>query len=131
MAVQIKRLAFRDVVAGTIPAQNVTYDNGTSGLTATDVQAAIDELASLSSSTQYVQNFVIADWNLNAPNYTLTIAESTHGNGQNPNVKVYEGTGPFNEVTTNIEITASGNVTIKINQIPDSRFNGKIVIGRV
>lgn len=35
---------------GTITAAGVTYDNTTSGLTATDVQSAIDELASGSSA---------------------------------------------------------------------------------
>lgn len=32
---------------GTVAAASVTYDNSTSGLTATDVQAAIDELEGL------------------------------------------------------------------------------------
>lgn len=32
--------------AGTVPADYIDYDNGTSGLTATDVQAAIDEIIS-------------------------------------------------------------------------------------
>lgn len=37
--------------AGDVAAEDVTYDNGTSGLAAEDVQAAIDELASEKADT--------------------------------------------------------------------------------
>lgn len=131
MAVQLKRLKFSDVVQGTVPAQNVSYDNGTSGLSATDVQAAIDELAASSGASQYVLAFTTLDWNLNASNYELSVSEATHGGGQNPNVVVFEGTGPYDEVTVNVNVDNTGNVTVKINQIPDARFAGKIVIGRI
>lgn len=40
--------------SGTAAAQDVTYSNTTSGLTATDVQAAIDELRALIPTHQYV-----------------------------------------------------------------------------
>ncbi|MGJ7497453.1 DUF2793 domain-containing protein [Variovorax sp. RT4R15] len=46
--------------AGSVAAEDVTYDNATSGLVATDVQAAVDELAGLSGATKFV-NIALSD----------------------------------------------------------------------
>jgi hypothetical protein len=65
------RLREDDTTLGhSLPATSVTYDNTTSGLTAGDVQAAIDELAALAHST-----------NLGVANITATNLDVTSDTG--------------------------------------------------
>ena len=64
-----------------------------------------------------------------AGEYTLTITAATHGKGINPNVMVYETSGAdFIQVFPSVMINASGDVSLKVSETPDNRFNGKILI---
>jgi len=62
--------------------------------------------------------------------YSITISESTHNQGVNPIVEVFDSTsGPF--VVTSPAITSvdvSGNVTFSVTSSPDERFAGKVTI---
>jgi hypothetical protein len=63
------------------------------------------------------------------PDYTLTIAESSHSKGTGPSITLYEAVGGiFEEVDTYVAIDATGNITIKVPVNPDGRFTGKIVV---
>lgn len=69
------------------------------------------------------------DWTLSAPDYTLTILAGTHGKGTNPSVHVFELVGlNYEQIVTNVTVNASGDVTLKVTQLPDNRFNGAILI---
>lgn len=70
------------------------------------------------------------DWTLSAPDYTHTIAAATHGRGTSPNVQVYEsiGGGSYEQVTTNVTVSATGDVTLKVSQVPNNRFTGLVLI---
>lgn len=79
---------------------------------------------------RYTQTFNnTTDWTLAAPDYTITITAATHGKGINPNVQVFEQVGlNYDVVNVVVEKNASGDVTIKVAQIPDNRFNGFVLI---
>lgn len=82
------------------------------------------------SSAKYFQTFVVADWVSAAPDYTLTIPESTHAKGIYPSVQVYETLGLVNSlVSVVVEVdNASGDVTLKVSLSPDNRFDGVVII---
>lgn len=107
-------------------AADIPYNNGVSGLIATDVQAAIDELVAIES---YSDTFVIADWVLNVDHYELVINEAIHLQGINPDASIYETNGAeFDEVSTGLTVTNAGVVTFKVSNVPDLRFDGKFII---
>lgn len=82
-----------------------------------------------SATAKYTLDFVVADWVLAAPNYTLTILASTHGLGSNPNVQVFELNGSdYESVQTGISVNVSGDVVISVTQTPNNRFDGLILI---
>ena len=61
--------------------------------------------------------------------YTLSILEAIHEKGPNPTVIVYEANGgSYENVMLYISIDTSGNVSLKVAQIPDCRFTGKVLI---
>lgn len=64
-------------VASTPPAENVSYDNTDSGLTADDVQDAIDEL----SEDMYIQNISSVTENLIACGSSETVTYTTTAKG--------------------------------------------------
>jgi len=109
-------------------AIDIFYDNTGSGLAASDVQAAIDELAA-STGASYIGTFNVGSWVLNSGLYKLTILASTHGRGTNPVLQIYQENGlNFDEVLTGVEMSAIGDITITIASSPDLRFSGKIII---
>jgi len=61
--------------------------------------------------------------------YTITITEATHGRGTNPNVQVYELSGSdFHKVDVDdVLVLANGNTSIRVPEVPNLRFAGKIV----
>lgn len=78
----------------------------------------------------FVQSFLIANWaGPSGGEYTYTISAASHGKGANPAVTVYEDVGvTWDEVSIEIEIDVSGNVVLKVTEVADTRFDGKVVI---
>ena len=130
MQVIIKRLFYRGTGSGGGggDASDIAYDNGSSGLPATNVQQAIDALSTSLDGKSV--SFTSGSWlgpDLDN-NYTITIANTVH-NKQNPDVTVFEEvSGEFVEVETMITLDASANIKLSIPSIPDLRFTGKITI---
>lgn len=61
--------------------------------------------------------------------YTITVTETVHGLGANVQVQVFELVGTdYQEVSVDVIVTATGDVNIKVNEVPDLRFEGKVVI---
>ena len=81
------------------------------------------------AATKYQDSFVIADFTLNAGEYWLEYPESTHQKGVSPVVQVLElDAGQYSTIIVTIEITNAGLVRVKVPQVPDLRFDGKIII---
>lgn len=83
------------------------------------------------SAETFTQSFnATSDWGSpSAGFYEISIAQSTHGKSVTPLVQLYEVVGSnFEQVEAEIEINASGDVTIKVTESIDSRFAGKVVI---
>jgi hypothetical protein len=73
--------------------------------------------------------FSIGSWISDSGEYVLSIAEATHQRGNDLIVQVYEINGSiFQLVDVAAEVTPTGDVNIKINQIPENRFEGRITI---
>jgi hypothetical protein len=113
---------------GASDAVDLNYDNSGSGLTATNVQDAIDELA-VSVGAAYIGNFLIGSWILNVDKYELSIPEVTHSRGLTPMIQVYENNaGTYEEVGAGIEINGSGDIKLIVTSSPDTRFAGRVII---
>lgn len=127
MANTYKKVAF-GTGSGSGDAIDSAYDNSGSGLTATNVQDAIDELA-VATGASYSASFTVPSWTLDSGFYKYTILAATHGRGASPILQVYQENGAnFDEVLTGVEITPAGNITLTISSSPDLRFAGKIII---
>lgn len=88
----------------------------------------IDIKVSPSLGGSYVQNFILADWILSG-DYQITINQATHLKGATPKVQLFEKIGATHYVIiSEVDIDASGNIVIKVNSVPDSRFDGRIII---
>lgn len=62
--------------------------------------------------------------------YSLTILASNHGHGVNPLVQCLETNGAnYDLLIVSHKLNTSGDVTIEVDQAPDNRFLGKIIIG--
>lgn len=113
---------------GATDAIDLAYDNSSSGLSATNVQDAIDQL-SIATGASYSANFTIPSWLLNGDKYEYSILAITHNRGSSPILQIYQQNGlNFDEVLTGIEITPIGNITLTVSSSPDLRFAGKIII---
>jgi hypothetical protein len=83
-----------------------------------------------SGTPPYDHSFTIGSWSLVSGEYKINIPESTHNKGINPIVQAYElVSSKYVSVMQYIEINSSGDVTLIINELPDSRYAGKITIG--
>jgi len=62
--------------------------------------------------------------------YSINILESVHGKGANPVVQIYElRLGSYELVDVDaLIVDGTGNVTMVVTQVPDTRFQGKIII---
>jgi len=108
-----------DSYRGVPPVARRTFSIGTTYNEYADV-AAGNFIDSFNSTT---------DWTFNLGFYEHTVSAATHGKGLNPEVQVYELNGAIYEMTIpSILVNASGDVTIQINQTPDLRFTGKLII---
>ena len=83
-----------------------------------------------SSNPPYFQNITAAgSWNSAVAFYEIIKLASSHNQGSNVIVSVYElVSGEFEQVETSITVSSSGNVTIAVSALPDLRFDGKIII---
>ncbi len=80
---------------------------------------------------RYVSTFnATTDWGSpSGGSYSITVLQATHTRGTNPNIQVYENNaGIYSLVSVNVEVNGSGDVTINVNEIPDLRFAGAILI---
>lgn len=78
-------------------------------------------------ASRYIKNFLVADWQINGPDYSISVPQSEHGLSNNPVVHIYETNGSDYElVQTSILFNNSGDVTLKVNNT--SRFNGLVII---
>lgn len=82
------------------------------------------------STPPYNQAFLVGSWSgPSGGNYTISITEATHGQGINTLVQVYELVGADYElIDIAVHADATGNITLLVNEIPDLRFEGKVVI---
>ena len=69
------------------------------------------------------------NWTLDNDDYVLSIPSATHLKGINPQIQVYETEGlEFVNVITYISINSSGDILVKVSNVPDNRFSGKLII---
>lgn len=62
-------------------------------------------------------------------NYSIVITQATHTRGTNPNVQVYEKIGAdYFQLQTQVKIDAAGDITLSVNETPDLRFEGAILV---
>ena len=83
------------------------------------------------SAETFTQSFnATTDWGVASGGfYTIAIPQSTHGKSVSPLVQLYEVAGSdFDQVEAEIVITSAGDVDIKVTEVIDSRFAGKVVI---
>jgi hypothetical protein len=72
--------------------------------------------------------FFIVDWSLVGSEYVITVASTFH-KITNPVATVYEVIGTdYQRVNVEILVKSNNDVLIKIDALPDNRFNGFIVI---
>lgn len=84
-----------------------------------------------SGTSPYSHTFSIGSWGSpSGGEYSFTVSQTTHLKGINPLVQIYESSGgSFIEVIQYLEINSSGDITLKINELPDIRYAGKLIIG--
>ena len=83
------------------------------------------------NATPYTQTFnATSDWG--APSggfYTIAISQSTHDKSIEPLVQLYElVSGNFEQIDAEIIISVAGDVNIRVTEVIDTRFAGKVVI---
>jgi hypothetical protein len=88
-----------------------------------------DSGIAISEVLAYSQTFIVGDWvGPSGGSYSLTIPKSTHLQTK-PECSVYELDGAdYVEVTVSVRITPADDVIITVNQVPDNRFAGRIII---
>jgi hypothetical protein len=133
----------------TVGINNAAYP-GTSGITTTGTvvinsyrgvpPAARQSLSigtTLNESSESVpvpENYIrsfnnTTDWTLNVDTYEIEVLASSHGKGINPQLQTFETNGGnFDEVICSMSIDSSGNAKIKVQQTPNLRFNGKLIL---
>ncbi len=79
---------------------------------------------------RYTQTITNPDWVIDGSDYSITILYATHLKDSTPSVVCFEEVSPgqFEQVTPNITVNTIGDIKIKVNQIPDLRFSGKLII---
>lgn len=79
----------------------------------------------------YSENFVSGAWSgPTSGYYTYTVLASNHGKGTAPGVQVYlEDAGSYDQVEVDrVRVNPAGDVEIRVNETPDLRFTGKVII---
>ena len=92
-------------------------------------QAALDAITTEITTYELVFNNT-TDWGTpSGGSYTITISEAVHLKGTIPRVQVFEKNGiNYDNVVTSFSVSNTGQVSLIVNQTPDSRFSGKILI---
>lgn len=86
-----------------------------------------------SAAVKYSQVFnATTDWGSpSGGKYSITVTAATHGAGVIPNIAILELVSPgvFEQVFVDtVEISSSGDITIFVLEVPDLRFEGKLII---
>lgn len=85
----------------------------------------------LAATGKYFEEFDTVDWaGPSGGFYSYTVLASTHGKGKNLIAQVFQlDSGEYELVLAHsLRINSVGDVTIRVPEVPDSRFQGKIVI---
>lgn len=81
------------------------------------------------SNPPFVATFNVGGWVLDGSEHVIYIAGGTHGRGDELVVQVYEYDGVnYQLVDVAIDVSPTGDVKIKTNQLPDTRFTGRVLI---
>lgn len=85
------------------------------------------------SVPRYIESFdATTDWGSPSGGlYSITVTAATHGLGINPNVAILELVSPgvFEQVFVDtVAISSIGDITISVLEVPDLRFEGKLII---
>lgn len=86
--------------------------------------------APVTVAPRYTQSITNPDWVIDGSDYSITILYATHQKDVTPSVVCFEEVSPgqFERVEPNITVNTIGDVKIKVNQTPDLRFSGKLII---
>lgn len=109
-----------------------TDDGGSGQVLSTDGNGGLSwvTVSDAGGATGYADTFVVADWQ--GPSggfYTISYSAATHNLGVNPQVDIFELSGSdYIEAEAEIVHDASGNVTVRIPDVAEARFDGKIII---
>jgi len=82
-------------------------------------------------SERYTEAFDIAGWGAPAGGYYyFSIIAATHGRGVNPAAQIFMASGSdFVKIDVDeVKISSTGNIGLRIPEVPDGRFDGKVVI---
>lgn len=81
-------------------------------------------------SPRYTQSITIPNWLVNGPDYSITILQTTHLKNTTSSVVCFEEVSPgvFDQVYPSVTINTAGDVIVKVTQVPDLRFVGKLII---
>lgn len=88
-------------------------------------------VTSAGATPRYVQNILLADWTGPvAGQFSITVTAAVHGRGTNPLVQVFGGAAAPRTLVMpdEIEVAANGDVTIRVSENPDGRFEGQVVL---
>lgn len=84
------------------------------------------------TASRYTQVFnATTDWGSPSGGYyTITIPVATHGKGLHPNIMTFELNGSDYEMVNVdlVKVNASGDVSIRVLQSPNTRFAGLVLI---
>lgn len=121
-----------DVPSGGIVSNDeiiFTSSNSSVSIVSNPSINTIDFITSSAPATKYQTTFNnTSDWTLNGSNYELTILSATHGKA-NPVTQTYEIiAGVEDMVFPTIIKTAINEVILQVSQVPDNRYNGRIII---
>lgn len=86
--------------------------------------------APVTVAPRYTQTITNPDWVVDGPDYSITILQATHQKDTTTSVVCFEEISPgqFEQVYPNITINSIGDVKVKVSQVPDLRFVGKLII---
>lgn len=111
--------ASADATVGTGGATYV-YDG------ATWIKVAEAESLDLSA---YTQTFLTTDFVAGAGSYTYTLTAATHGRSSIGSIQVFELVGTdYHSLGAEVTVSATLDITITVSDVPDGRFDGKIVL---